>query len=240
MPKGAKAAKGVKMSWGDLKALGEEADTVRRTTEQAKRNALVEAQKEKQAAEAAAAEEKRNGFKIGIVRDYSLPETEVPEGVQLVAFEFALLVLLNVDFVTCRTVAMFKALFEPFYMTYIQAPAQFQSYFKKPLTGVGIQEWIDTYAISRKNVKFRHYEDGWRFLIYVSAEACLKSITTVFPNWVSISEAGDLRWNITPEMVAGQPFPIYRWHGFHKHKAAKEAKAQANQEAYYARLIEDD
>lgn len=235
MPKGAKGAKGTKMSWGDLQALGEEADAARRKTEQAKRNALAEAQKEKEAAEAAAAEEKRKGYKNEIVRDYSLPATEVPEGVQQVAFEFALLVLLNVDVLTCRTVTAFKALFQPFYMQYILAPNQFESCFKER---VNIQEWIATYAVTRKSEKFRRsqYEDCWRFLIYVSAEACLKSIATVFPDWVSISETGDLTWNITPEILAGQQFPIYRWHGFHKHKAAKEAQAEARRTEYYSQL----
>jgi hypothetical protein len=237
MPKG---AKGTKMSWGDLQALGEEADAARRKTEQAKRTALAEAQKEKEAAEVEAAEEKRKGYKNEIVRDYSLPATEVPEGVQLVAFEFALLVLLNVDFFICRTVTAFKVLFQPFYLKYILAVNQFESCFSFK-ERVDIQEWIATYAVTRKSEKFRRsqYEDCWRFLIYVSAEACLKSIATVFPDWVSISETGDLTWNITPEILAGQQFPIYRWHGFHKHQAAKKAQAEARRAKYYAQSDDD-
>ena len=47
---------------GDLQAFGAEFDAVRRKTEQAKRNALAEGKKKKEAAEAAIAEEKKKGF----------------------------------------------------------------------------------------------------------------------------------------------------------------------------------
>ena len=104
-------------------------------------------------------------------------------------------------------------------------------------TRAGIQEWIDDYDVSRHSVGHRltHADECWRFLMYVSAETCLKSFAQIFPNWLSISKNGKLTWKITSEMFMKQTFPVYQWHGFFK--AQEQKKEKQKQELLQ---IEDD
>jgi len=230
--------KGKKMSLDAFQALCQKDELEKESLRKEQEEKDRKVEKERQLRLDKAAAEAFCGYSIPVAYDDSLPIVEVPADVQLIAFNFALLSLFNIKgFSMSETIAAFKEVFEPFYMNFILAPKNFQGYLKDKPTRAGIQEWIDDYAVSRHSVRHRlaHADECWRFLMYVSAETCLKSFAQIFPNWLSISKNGKLTWKITSETFMKQTFPVYQWHGFFK--AQEQKKEKRKQELLQ---IEDD
>lgn len=218
--------KGKTMSWGDFQQEQEKLRNAARAIDQANEKKKQDEAAEKKKISDEKKKQKEQGFEIAILRDYMTPPPELPLGVQVVAFEFAVLALLNLDFSSCKTVAEFKFLFEPFYRNYITAPNNFEIYFKSGLITLStLEAWVQTYAVSRKDEKCKSIskDQCWRFLLYVSVDSCLKALQQVL-NWVTISPTNILIWNITPDFLKTYRLPMYVWNGYYKHERAKEFK----------------
>ena len=130
----------------------------------------------------------------------------LPKHTPLVTFEFAVLALHNISgFDSLSTVAEFTSVFDEFFFTYVYAANNFKEDLVACSTHQDLQRWVKDYGKARTHLKRweRTSDECWRFLIDVSAQACLRSVSTNANvlNWVTITPDGKLLWHITADFL---------------------------------------
>lgn len=126
---------------------------------------------------------------VEYVLDEERKTISIPRGIHQETFEFAMLILCNLDLTKYTTVNTLRKKIDSFIHTYALSTYNVDC----------IKTWLKKYSLERKNKKMQESskEDCWRFLHHVSARNCIKSIIAVFPTWLRISKTGDLTWNIS-------------------------------------------